>query len=296
MIIWLASYPRSGNTLLRTILRRTMQLESYSDEQVPSNIGFTEVALKEFGHLSLPYPWESFYEMAQASKRTHLIKTHLLPRDDQPVIYVVRDGRQSLVSYQHYHRRHFPDHPGGLLELVLGLDYYGGWSQHFTGWTSGKRNVLLVRYEDLVNASPATIHTLAKFVRHEGTVLKWSNSFDQLHVENPNFFRIGKTEWHGAPGWSDFVNSVFFFLHGNLMGELGYEKQRVINDACASLSNEVVQMINLVRSVQGQKKVLENACHERLLLINRLNAKVNSAGASRPVFQSLLTRLTTWVR
>ena len=66
MIVWLASYPRSGNTLLRTVLKQTMGLWSYS------------------GPMPITEPWELFYEKASADETTCLVKTHLQPRDSQP--------------------------------------------------------------------------------------------------------------------------------------------------------------------------------------------------------------------
>ena len=32
MIVWLASYPRSGNTLTRTIFKNVFDIDTYSDE------------------------------------------------------------------------------------------------------------------------------------------------------------------------------------------------------------------------------------------------------------------------
>lgn len=296
MIIWLASYPRSGNTLLRTLLKQTMGLGSYSDEFPPPNIGFTEAAQEEFGHLPLIGAWESFYEMAIASKNIYLVKTHLPPRDDQPVIYVVRDGRSSLVSYHKYHRKFFPEHSGGLIELVLGADYYGGWSEHYENWTSGGRKFLLLHYEELVNGSPDLLQSIAQFVGHDETLLKWSNPFNRLHKENPDFFRVGKTEWQGAPGWSELINGVFFLLHGDLMNMLGYSNHESIEKFRASLTLELIEFVEAVQSIQRQRASLEKICRERLSVINALDAKVKSLSASNLMPLSFLKRFISWVR
>jgi hypothetical protein len=55
MIVWLASYPRSGNTLLRTILKRCLDLDSYADEpiHVESPVRSDNALV---GHRELPDP------------------------------------------------------------------------------------------------------------------------------------------------------------------------------------------------------------------------------------------------
>ncbi|HZZ95335.1 MAG TPA: sulfotransferase domain-containing protein [Usitatibacter sp.] len=274
MIVWLASYPRSGNTLLRTVLKQTMDLDSYSDEAIKPVVGLTDTAKKVFGHIPLPKPWEEFYPEATDSPKLNLVKTHLPPRDAQPAVYVVRDGRRSIVSYRSYHREFFPDHEADLPSLVLGDDYYGGWSDHHERWFSGERPRLLVRYEDLVNASEELVAKLSDFIGHRGAVEPWKNPFDKLHQENPKFFRVGEAKWEGAEGWTNFVDSAFFLLHGELMKNLRYSTKAEVDDAVAWLSEDQVQFLQAARSLGRQKLMYEHASHERLTLIERLDAQV----------------------
>jgi len=131
MIIWLASYPRSGNTLLRTILNQTMGLGSYFDEPILPNIGEKDKESEEFwrskiavvadtiGILPMTGSWESFYKKAAASNKAHLIKSHLPPRDDQPAIYLLRDGRSALVSYYHYHQNYLKKQKLLMMKKIL---------------------------------------------------------------------------------------------------------------------------------------------------------------------------------
>ena len=274
MIVWLASYPRSGNTLLRTVLKQSMGLDSYSDEGIKAIVGLTDKAKKEFGHIALPKPWDAFYREATASPTLHLVKTHLPPRDNQPVIYVVRDGRRSIVSYRSFHKEFSPEHEVDFASLVLGDDYYGGWSDHHERWFTGERPRMLVRYEELVHANDALLAKLAQFIGHTGAVEPWKNPFEKLQQENPRFFRIGESKWEGAPGWTPFVDSAFFLLHGGLMKSLGYSTTQEIQSAVDWLSEEQVQFLEAARSLARQKLMYEHASHERLALIERLDAQV----------------------
>lgn len=281
MIVWLASYPRSGNTLLRTILKQTMDLGSYSDELGSSVFALTPTAIKEFGRLLIEEPWEAFYEKASASAETFLVKTHLPPRDAQPAIYVVRDGRQSLVSYSDYYRKFFPEHPVGLMNLVLGDDYYGGWSEHYARWNSGSRPTMLVRYEDLVCATPALLRQTAEFIGHLGPVSPWANPFEKLHRENPEFFRQGDVRWSGAPGWTPLVDGAFFQIHGELMLELRYVDASGLEETRRAFGADLAQFVDLARSLLRQKRDLEQVCHERLGVINVLDAEVKRLNKSQ---------------
>ena len=279
MIVWLASFPRSGNTLLRTILKQTLGVGSYSDELVHPIVGLTETAKDGFGHLVMKEPWEAFYERAKESEKTYFVKTHLPPRDDQPVIYVVRDGRRSLVSYHEYHKRFLGEQSLSLLALVLGMDYYGGWSEHYRNWISDKRKTLLLRYEDLVNASSQLVRSIAEFVDYDGPLSEWSNPFDQLHMENPEFFRVGEIKWKETAGWSELTNSVFFLLHGVLMNELAYAGREEIEQARADLSPELIEMTEIVQQAQHNNISLGKICQERLSVIHVLDAEVRRLNA-----------------
>lgn len=243
MIIWLASYPRSGNTLLRTVLKQTMGLHSFSDESVPQQVPLDAASLDAFGASPLSESWDAFYKRASESTQTFLVKTHLMPRDEQPAAYVVRDGRQSLVSYYKYHQKFFPEHAGGLFELALGEDYYGDWSDHYAKWVTGRKNVMLLRYEKLVHASPDYFTAIAKFLGHEGSVSEWVNPFEKLQQASPNFFRVGSVQWEHSPEWTELIDSVFYLRHGDLMQKLGYAAVSDVVAACSRVNPELREFV-----------------------------------------------------
>jgi hypothetical protein len=223
MIVWLASYPRSGNSLLRTVLKQTMDLGVYSDEV--NVIDFTVTAKKNFEDLSFKGSWEPFYHQARDSKDIFLIRTHLPPRDNQSVIYVVRDGRAATESYAAYHRTFSPNSKfcPSLLELMLGDDYYGDWSSHYRMWNSRKESdLLLVQFEELVNPDTVLLERLKAFVGFEGEVNLFKNPMEKLHLENPDFFRSGQVTWRRSPQWTEELESLFISLHGDLLLKLGY--------------------------------------------------------------------------
>ncbi|HEY0304337.1 MAG TPA: sulfotransferase domain-containing protein, partial [Longimicrobiales bacterium] len=153
MIVWLSSYPRSGNTLLRTVLKRCMGLDSYADEPLLIQSAVFSDA-QYVGHRELPATWPEFYAAATAAPEVALVKTHLPPRDEQPFIYVVRDGRSAVRSYRKYYEKYLPDHRASIYQIIAGDDAYGHWTSHYRAWMGRGAPVMLVRYEELLNIGP----------------------------------------------------------------------------------------------------------------------------------------------
>jgi hypothetical protein len=272
MIVWLASYPRSGNTLLRTVLFKTMGLESASDEVGEKKVvGLTDAARHNTGIAEIEGDWDEYCQNATQSSEVFLVKTHRPPRDNQPAIYIVRDGRKASLSYSRFHQRFTPKPHPSLLDLILGGDYYGGWSDHYRTWI-GRANTLLIRYEDLVDAKKELLEKLAETVRYTGEIAPWHNPFDQLHQENPDFFRKGETTWQGDSTWTPMINAVFFHLHGDLMIELGYASPKTVAEATREIPGEWFELVEASRRFLAGKKALETICDERQAVINGLKS------------------------
>jgi hypothetical protein len=252
MIVWLASYPRSGNTLLRTVLKRCMDLDSYADEPIAVESPLrSDNAL--IGHLELPAPWSEFYAKARRSPERILVKTHLPPRDDAPFIYVVRDGRSAVKSYVKYYEQYVPGHAVNLFRLIAGDDAYGDWTSHYEAWNGRPRaNGLVVRFEELVDASDDLLRRLAAFLGQERPVVPWRNPLEELAQAEPGFFRGGGRHFEGRDDWPQLVDDCFHFFHGAQMARLGYSPPG---------PRELVRR-------NGQ---LMGTCDERLALIERLH-------------------------
>jgi hypothetical protein len=274
MIVWLASFPRSGNTLLRTVLKQTMGLGSYSDELVRPIVGLTDAAKREFGHIPLEEPWEEFYARASRDPDLVLVKTHQRPIDAQPAIYVVRDGRAALSSYRSYHEKFLGDQRLGLLALVMGADYYGGWSDHYEAWSAEGRRTMTLRFEELTAATPELLRKIAGFLGHQGAVAPWANPFERLHGENPDFFRVGSASWQRPPDWTDLVDAAFYRLHGQLMEALGYADAATVSRALERAPSEWLELVRISRALRDDKRMFERVAGERLAVIKGLDAEV----------------------
>src|SRR5438270_5605135 len=100
--VWIASYPRSGNTFLRIILERVFSLPSYSVyySEGGKHRDASAEALQDAPRL--PADWKSRVTDSVTAPPV-MIKTHDLPADSGPAIFIARDGRAAIHSYYHYH-------------------------------------------------------------------------------------------------------------------------------------------------------------------------------------------------
>lgn len=261
MIMWLASYPRSGNTLLRIVLSDTMGIGSVSDE--PEEVGGdSKVEIPAGG-------WGRFYEEAAHSDEVILLATHRPPPDSQSAIHIVRDGRSSLLSDYYFHKRFSTPPCPSLMELVLGADFCGGWSEHYRLWAQ-RANVLVVRYEQLVNADAGTLSSVARHIGYQGTIKPWTNQCEQLQGLDSDFFRKGNAVWEDSPLWTPAINAAFFHLHGDLMAALGYESHETVAAIKKASSAEWLETVDMMRRSFAEKKKLEDFCGEQQIVIDDL--------------------------
>jgi hypothetical protein len=221
MIVWLASYPRSGNTLLRMILNRCFGLSSYS---VYRNTSVASAWMEVVGHVDHEDPSaETFVDRARRSDETFLIKTHEFPAPEHAEIYVVRDGRAALASYQRFLR----DREGveiGLEQLASGAQWPGSWADHVETWLdrAGPRQLLL-RYEELCAGDGPPLERIGAFLG-KPVLRRFDVGFPELRAASPTFFGVGRD----APG-IDLVertcSEAFWRVNGGAMRRLGYARR-----------------------------------------------------------------------
>lgn len=217
-IVWLASYPRSGNTLLRTILRQCYGL--YSSSIYPHDMGGNRALEQMIGHLERRQDGSFRFPPRQPV----LIKSHERPRDANPAIYVIRDGREVCVSFWH----HASQSPGAvaprgctLRNIIEGRTRFGSWSEHVRVWSPDDRGMtLLIKYENMVENLYDAITKIGEFLGRE-PVHKALPTFEQMKQIRPSFFRAGTNRtWHDEMSEEDV--DLFWELHGDTMRRYGY--------------------------------------------------------------------------
>ena len=222
MILWLASYPRSGNTLLRLIFKQAFGRDTVSaHDDDAADIGADPAVAATVGHRSLDEPWPAARARLAGDAALHLVKTHDPPPDGGRAVYVVRDGRAATASFHHY-LHDYPGHAAATAaDVVLGLTPFGSWGEHLDRWDPLARpDTLLLRYEDLIADPGPQIDRLAAFAGLS-PVADWHNDFDRLHAMAPRFFRAGPAN-DPAAALSPGDAELFWAEHGDWMARLGY--------------------------------------------------------------------------
>lgn len=119
MLVWIASYSRSGNTLFRVALTHVYDVNTYAAFHAGENL--IRANIQGFvNHKELPEPLRSAIEREgrhgeevkaaletlDADEQIYIFKTHASPLEVFGVagktILVVRDGRDSLASFANY--------------------------------------------------------------------------------------------------------------------------------------------------------------------------------------------------
>lgn len=212
MITYLASYPRSGNTMLRYILQDVFGTQTYSKYAE----GNKKSSLAENEE-----EWREARPRCVAATEHYFVKTHDHPEGDQPAIVIVRDPRAVIVSYWHYFNKIELDNVS-LEAVANGLCHYGEWAAFYAAWQPQNRaNTLLLRYEDLLVDPDRCIDKIAGFTSLT-PVGKWSNNFSEMNALDPDFFRAGNNQANISEistQQEEYILSRF----GPMMAKLGYQ-------------------------------------------------------------------------
>ena len=221
MIVWIASYPRSGNTLVRAVLYYAFGIKSASVYREPPG----RYPLQD--ELTLEGEIGAFRE----SPDPVFVKTHRLAAaaDASPAIYVVRDGRDALVSHAHFLKE--TDAPafrdlrfGHAVATLVRRRGARGWSDSVRSWTGRSAPTAVVRYEDLIE-SPVDV--VAQAARSLGVRLPPRSgelpSFQSLREKDPTLVRRGEIgSWRSE--LPSRLEPVFWRRHGTAMELVGYER------------------------------------------------------------------------
>jgi len=201
MIIWIASYPKSGNTYLRSFISSYYFSKKGKFDfnlllnilQFPS-IKFTKKNILSENEAS--QNWIFNQNQFFLNNKVHFVKTHntlnkfkgnKFTSNQQTLgaIYIVRDPRNILSSLTHHYSLNYDqayqkimDENASLLEKSLNNDhsnftFLGSWSNHYKSWkNTNEFNTLFIRYEDLENNKLDTFRKIVNFIN----ALKKDNS------------------------------------------------------------------------------------------------------------------------
>ena len=196
-IVWLASYPKSGNTWIRAFLANLVanrsdpvplnDLPKYCEDEARPEL-FTMAAGKPSTELSLDEILATrprVHELIAANARgTRFVKTHNYagafnghPLHNAEVtagaVYVVRNPLDVAVSMTHHFgltideaiERLGDENVATVNDALFVSQVLGSWSMHVKGWADmANASVLVLRYEDLLDKPAKQFAKIAKLV------------------------------------------------------------------------------------------------------------------------------------
>ncbi len=194
MIVWLASYPKSGNTLLRSILSTyfyskdgVLKFEDlYKITQFPQSYHFLPLGIDIDDEEQVFKNFINAQNLINEDKgklkffKTHssLCKMHDCNFTDLKntlgAIYIVRDPRNVVTSLAH----HFSLNIDEATEIILDNNrfmekslktskvFLGSWRSNYNSWKELEKSkkYLLIKYEDLIHKKKTVTLKIFKFL------------------------------------------------------------------------------------------------------------------------------------
>ena len=207
MILWLASYPKSGNTWIRLLLANYLYPET-------NNIFENLIKIPRFPNIkqfsgivnldNLDHRTEIIKYFIDAQDKinlnneTNIIKTHNCGcaindyefTNDQNTcgfIYIVRDPRSVAVSYAHHTKISLEKSVNNIIsEKYIGIndeklvEFRSSWRINYLSWIKAPYPKLIIKYEDMLNDTVGSFKKILEFV----------NKFKRIEI---NMEKIKKT-------------------------------------------------------------------------------------------------------
>ncbi len=244
-IIWIASFPKSGNTWVRNFLHNLLRPQAETHD-INKMIGLTAYEITERwyeGLLPKPIKDCSHEQVArvrgQAQQRIAdetdgivFVKTHnammqdrghrlINPQVTAGAIYIVRNPLDVAASYAHHLGKDVDTSIAAMntkgyqtpnFKHVV-YELYGSWSEHVMSWTRKANPALhVVRYEDMLASPETAFGKLCEFL-----LLQPSAEDLRRAIEKSAFERLKEQEEAGG-FWEKPKQAKSFFREGKAGG------------------------------------------------------------------------------
>ena len=209
MIIWLASYPKSGSTFLRSLISSYVYSESGTFDfkllknikQFPTNEFFENLGIDVGNKNQVSKNYINAQIEINKKSRITFLKTHssfckMFNRynftdlqNTLGVIYIVRDPRNVATSFARHNSKSVKDTVDIMTNsLATGNEanqvetYLGSWNFNYNSWKVFKSSNIyhLLKYEDLIFNTKNSFKQVLNFINNN---LKFPISIDDRKVE-----------------------------------------------------------------------------------------------------------------
>ena len=239
MIFWIASYPKNGNTWLRSLLSAyyfTKNGNFINDKilknipQFPEKRYFTNFDYDKSIPTSTAQFWIKAQEIINKEKKIKFFKTHNIygslnntdfsnKYNSIGAVYIIRDPRNVLTSMMN----HFEMNKDEALTFMLNekkftydhfkkndysdFQFISSWEKNYKSWIKNKDfPIKLIKYEDLIDQTFYVVKDLINFINK---TCKLDHNFDKSKAQNAidttSFEKLKKIE--NSHGFSESIKS-----------------------------------------------------------------------------------------
>ncbi len=210
MILWVASYPKSGNTYIRSFLSAYYfsKKGKFEFDQLLNILQFPSIKFSKndyFNFNDAAKNWINNQNNFFRKEDFRFLKTHntlnnfegekfTTKNETIGAIYIVRDPRNIISSMSNHYSFSFEESYNKLMDKNASLNeksvngdcsnftFLGSWADHYKAWRDNYEfDVLFIRYEDLQNNKYEIFEKIVNFINN----LKGDNTkFDKVKFEN----------------------------------------------------------------------------------------------------------------
>ncbi len=240
MIFWVASYPKNGNTWLRTLLCAYYFTKdgSFTDDSLLKNIGqFPEKKYFEKFKYKIDIPgdtskhWIRAQENINFDKKIRFFKTHNFlgsiggneftnTKNTIGGVYIVRDPRNVITSLKNHFELSYDEALSFMQnEKKFTYDYFKGkdysdfqfissWEKNYQSWLKNKIiPIKIIKYENLTDETFYVFKDLINFINKIcANRDKFHKSKAQNAISSTNFFKLKELE--NKKGFSESIQST----------------------------------------------------------------------------------------
>tara|TARA_B110000003_G_C16610810_1_gene519348 strand:- start:156 stop:986 length:831 start_codon:yes stop_codon:yes gene_type:complete len=225
MIIWLASYPKSGNTWVRLFLncllfseKKLADINDIKIEQFPNRKHFKNITNNVDNFNEFVKNCTNAQYLLNLNKNIKFFKTHNTfwtsgknsfsnEENTLGTIYIVRDPRNVITSIKnHYNKQNYEE----ALKFIKNekkilisenskkKEYdlptpISSWGNHYRSWKKMKKNYLLIKYESLLNSPNSEFNKIVNYIEKH-TTFKFNDKEVNMAIDSCGFKNFKKQE------------------------------------------------------------------------------------------------------
>ena len=269
MIIWLASYPKSGNTWVRLFLKSYLsddkkkfsinekRDDEFKIERFPNIKVFKDMQINYDNFFEISKNWITIQDRINLNNKLNILKTHNAmctvnknkftnKENTLGAIYIVRDPRDVAVSFSYHMGKTLTEIVNNMIDKeylisesdfmtekkVSGSTLLSSWSNHYNSWKNyNSIKSIIIKYEDLIRNTADNFYEIVLYLNKlYGTKVDEKKILKSIELTNfKNLQNLEKEH-----GFEEITISKTFFREG----KIGSWKQKLDEKLSKKIENE----------------------------------------------------------